>query len=435
MPAVLHIIGGNDRGKQFELNKPENRIGRGTDQDVVLADIAVSRRHVTIVMEGQRWRLKDLGSGNGSLVNGQRSDSVILNDGDQIEIGNTLMRFDHAASRPAAAMPPSYAGQPVPPGYPPPPQYQNPPPGYAPPSYAGQPVPPGYPPPGYPPYPGVPPGYPPPGYAPPPGYPPASYPQMAPGYPPPAGYVPTYDQSMVPSPGMPGATPSMAPGVSLPMGAAQPAGHYSPPPASASSSGFLANAMQRLLVFGVMALISVIGLALILSRTVFAHPVVVASEAEEVYRQGLRLFAAGDYDLAKTKFMEAVAQAQDAPEPRRYARLCDAETQARGALKNAERALVNHRYAEAVRALDAVESTSVYYDQASRQRKDTAPKAANEMVDEARRIAQENPDDARSRLKSALELDPNNGDARDLLAKLHGGAPTTSIKSSTRPIT
>jgi len=179
--GILHIIGGNDRGKQFELNKPEIRIGRGTDQDVVLADIAVSRRHVTILTEGQRFRLKDLGSGNGSLVNGQRVDTVILNDGDQIEIGNTLMRFDHAASRPIAAAPPS-----VPPGYPPP-SYPGMPgvaPGMVPPGYAG--YPPGYPaPPGYPPsYPGmVPPGYSMSGY----GAPGPAYPS---GYPPPPGYPP-----------------------------------------------------------------------------------------------------------------------------------------------------------------------------------------------------------------------------------------------------
>jgi tetratricopeptide (TPR) repeat protein len=263
---------------------------------------------------------------------------------------------------------------------------------------------------------------------------------MAPGYPPPAGYIPSYDQSMVPSPALPAVAPSSLPmgaPASLPMGAAQPAANYpAPSMTSNSTGGLLATSRQRLLVFSGMTLVSIIGLALILSRTVFAHPLVVTSEAEEVYRQGLRLFAAGDYDLAKTKFLDVVAQTQDAPEPRRYARLCDAETQARGSLKNAERALVNHRYAEAVRALDGVESTSVYYDQASQQRKDTAPKASAEMVDEARRIAQENPDDARSKLKSALELDPNNNDARDLLAKLHGGAPSSPGKGpAVRPST
>src|SRR5437868_3446225 len=112
-PAFLNVIGGADRGRQYELVLPETRIGRGADQDLVLADIAVSRRHITVHAEGARFRLRDLGSGNGTLVNGQRIDTVILNDGDQIELGNTLMRFDHVASRSAVPGGPSYAPPPV----------------------------------------------------------------------------------------------------------------------------------------------------------------------------------------------------------------------------------------------------------------------------------------------------------------------------------
>src|SRR5262245_64952223 len=63
LPGVLHVIGGHDRGKRFDLNLPEVRIGRGADQDVVLSDIAVSRRHVTVHAENGRYRIKDLGSG------------------------------------------------------------------------------------------------------------------------------------------------------------------------------------------------------------------------------------------------------------------------------------------------------------------------------------------------------------------------------------
>jgi len=439
--AVLHIIGGNDRGKQHELTRATTSIGRGTDQDVVLADIAVSRRHVTILMEGQRFRLKDLGSGNGSLVNGQRMDSVILNDGDQIEIGNTLMRFDHATSMPlagpgrpmagaAAAAPPGASSMPgpasmaappsmqAPPGYPP--SYPQYPPGYAPP--------PGYPPPGYPP-PGYPPGPPYAGAASHPGYgaPPPAYPS---GYAPPPGYAPPgYPPSGYP-PSFPGGpAPSMDGGyaASLSIGAnAGPAPSYVGQPAARASAGDR-SPLRKILIFGGMMVISLGGLALILSRTVFAQPVVASNDAEETYRQGLRLFAAGDYELAKGKFTEVVALATDAPEPRRYARLCDAELQARSSLKNAERALVNRRYTEAVRALDAVEPTSVYFDQAARQRKDAAPKAALEMIEEARRLASDSPEEARSRLKAALELDANNFEGRDLLNRLRtgGSAPST----------
>src|SRR6185312_13935568 len=117
-PAVLHVIGGADRGKTYELVLPETRVGRGADQDLVLADIAVSRRHFTLHAENGRFRMRDLGSGNGTLVNGQRVDSVLLNDGDQIECGNTLMRFDQAAARAQPPMPQmAQAHSPPPPSY------------------------------------------------------------------------------------------------------------------------------------------------------------------------------------------------------------------------------------------------------------------------------------------------------------------------------
>ena len=406
--AVLHIIGGNDRGEQHELDRPESRIGRGTDQDVVLADIAVSRRHVTILAEGPRFRLKDLGSGNGSLVNGQRVDSVILNDGDQIEIGNTLMRFDHAASRPVSAG--------VRPVAPPPPVAQLAPPAPSAAGLAG--------------------GYsnspsslgPPNAYgAPPPAYP-HGYPSGPPGYPPPPSYPPIF--------GPDASASGQGQGSNAPLGVSSGAApSYSPPVGvrGRDAASFIATPTGKAAVFGGLGLVSLVGLIVILTRTVLAAAPTPNNEAEDFYRQGLRLFAAGDYELARTKFNDVVQLAADAPEPRRYARLCDHEMAAKSSLKNAERALVNRRFTEAVRALDAVDSTSVYYDQASRQRRDAAPNAAKEMIDEARRISADNPDEARGRLKAALELDPENIDGKELLAKLRPGEPAATAAPSGPP--
>ncbi len=124
--GILHVIGGNDRGKQSELNRVLTNIGRGADQELVLADIAVSRRHIKIHLVQNGYRLQDLGSGNGTLVNGKRVDEVLLTDGDQIELGNTLMRFEHPPSRAAAEPQPVAPAYQAPPVYQPPPRYTRP---------------------------------------------------------------------------------------------------------------------------------------------------------------------------------------------------------------------------------------------------------------------------------------------------------------------
>ncbi len=103
-PRLL-IIGGNNRGKEFPLKLAVNSIGRGMDNDVVLADIAVSRKHTLVCFEGNQFVVRDLGSGNGTLLNSKRVDTTPLQDGDQLELGNTLLRFvNPVAAQPLAQM-------------------------------------------------------------------------------------------------------------------------------------------------------------------------------------------------------------------------------------------------------------------------------------------------------------------------------------------
>ncbi|MCA9666252.1 MAG: FHA domain-containing protein [Myxococcales bacterium] len=89
----LVVIGGNDRGREVILEPRDTSIGRGLDNDLVLADIAVSRKHTLICYENGQHVVRDLGSGNGTLLNGRRAHHAILADGDQIEVGNTLIRY------------------------------------------------------------------------------------------------------------------------------------------------------------------------------------------------------------------------------------------------------------------------------------------------------------------------------------------------------
>ncbi|MCA9606093.1 MAG: FHA domain-containing protein [Myxococcales bacterium] len=87
----LSVERGKDMGREFVIQEGENGVGRGIDNDVILADVAVSRRHLKIVREGDQLTMRDLGSGNGTLVNGSRVSNVVLADGDRIELGETTL--------------------------------------------------------------------------------------------------------------------------------------------------------------------------------------------------------------------------------------------------------------------------------------------------------------------------------------------------------
>ena len=86
-----------------------------------------------------------------------------------------------------------------------------------------------------------------------------------------------------------------------------------------------------MIVFGAMGALSLISLIVIVAKTAFAKPPVVASEAEQSYRAGLKLFAAKDYEGAKMNFSDALQLAPDSAEAKRYVAACDLEVHARGA--------------------------------------------------------------------------------------------------------
>ncbi|HTM19053.1 MAG TPA: FHA domain-containing protein, partial [Kofleriaceae bacterium] len=89
----LVVIAGNDTGRSFELTGKKMVIGRGVDCELVLTDIAVSRRHTELSFDGKAYTLRDLGSGNGTLINDRIEDGQCrLQNGDKIEIGHTVFR-------------------------------------------------------------------------------------------------------------------------------------------------------------------------------------------------------------------------------------------------------------------------------------------------------------------------------------------------------
>ena len=73
---------------QVSLVSSPVRVGRAADNDLVLTDPEVSRHHARLEPDGQGWRAIDLGSTNGTWVNGVRVDAGAITAGDEIAFGN-----------------------------------------------------------------------------------------------------------------------------------------------------------------------------------------------------------------------------------------------------------------------------------------------------------------------------------------------------------
>jgi hypothetical protein len=80
-------------GRQFELQHGGNIIGRGSESDLQLLDQGVSRKHVNIDFDGSFATVYDLGSTNGTSVNGHHVASQLLRHGDVIRVGHTKLVF------------------------------------------------------------------------------------------------------------------------------------------------------------------------------------------------------------------------------------------------------------------------------------------------------------------------------------------------------
>ena len=84
---ILVVQEGQLAGKRWTLNRSEFVVGRGEECEVVLPDRQVSRRHFRIVRDENGYSVEDLGSKNGTYVNGAAvRGSVQLQDGDEIQV-------------------------------------------------------------------------------------------------------------------------------------------------------------------------------------------------------------------------------------------------------------------------------------------------------------------------------------------------------------
>jgi hypothetical protein len=94
--ATLTLYEGGRPSRTFSLAKPVVTLGRLPESDVVVDDPGASRQHARIGHAGDGFVLADLGSTNGTLVNGEPVQERTLQDGDRITIGETVLEFRSA---------------------------------------------------------------------------------------------------------------------------------------------------------------------------------------------------------------------------------------------------------------------------------------------------------------------------------------------------
>lgn len=92
--ALVSVVRGFYEGLEVPVDRDWMVIGRGRGADIVIAEPTMSRAHAAIGFDGQHFYVQDLGSTNGTRVNGGREEKATLKKGDEIQLGKLLLRLD-----------------------------------------------------------------------------------------------------------------------------------------------------------------------------------------------------------------------------------------------------------------------------------------------------------------------------------------------------
>ncbi|MET0802083.1 MAG: FHA domain-containing protein [Actinomycetota bacterium] len=85
---------GPNAGSTFLMQGEDTSVGRATDSAIFLDDVTVSRAHAVFERrEGGEWFVRDVGSLNGTYVNGEQVDQTKLASGDEVQIGRFKLVF------------------------------------------------------------------------------------------------------------------------------------------------------------------------------------------------------------------------------------------------------------------------------------------------------------------------------------------------------
>ena len=370
---ILEIVQGNERGRSYRLEKEVSSLGRGLENDIVLTDIAVSRRHLRFIRYGMQVTVEDNGSGNGTVVNGARVPTAAIGPADRIEVGSTIVRIVFPGTESFAAA--------VPVAPPPPPRASSP------------------------------------------------LHNFATAYLPDGGQI-VQQIGVGPSSASAPATPP--PVAATPLQTAVVGGttdgvvlarHAGVPRSFKIAMGALAAAI---------VLIGVVGLAaaLLHVRSRGEAAAVPGAEggptAEELFGLGRQAFVERRWGQAADSFERVLAIAPDNQQARDFLAQARAEERNQGTLEAARQALREENFEDSVATLRTIPQSSVYQTEAAELRRESEQRQAAALVVEAARLYGERDGEAaRARLEQALELNPASSEARALLSRLSGEGPSS----------
>lgn len=92
-PKLLKFVEGDYVGSTIIVRRPLLQIGRSLDNDIVLESAEVSRHHARLEYRGESFHILDLGSTNGTSLNGRQVSDSALSHGDRITFGNITLEF------------------------------------------------------------------------------------------------------------------------------------------------------------------------------------------------------------------------------------------------------------------------------------------------------------------------------------------------------
>ena len=93
--GLFVVESGPKAGARYGLEADLTTVGRHSAADILLDDVTVSRQHVEVERSGDRYRVKDTGSLNGTYLNGDRIESSWLDEGDVLQVGRFKLVFFH----------------------------------------------------------------------------------------------------------------------------------------------------------------------------------------------------------------------------------------------------------------------------------------------------------------------------------------------------